>query len=94
MFSLVSQKLKGSQGRALSARVHAVNEVLAKAIYFSTQKPSNYDKMMSGKEFRKTRSWKPFFDDHFLSHAWFSEFAGLGFAEINPKVMCCLSLPG
>ena len=69
----------------LIARVKTVNEFLADHIYFSTQKSTNYDKMLSPKEFRKSKQYYKFFKSAFMTVDFMTKFIGLGFAEINPK---------
>lgn len=70
---------------ALVARVQAANQVLAKRIFFSTQKRTDYDKFLSSEEFRKSKKYFRFFLNSFMSVEFLSEFVGLGFSDINPK---------
>jgi len=70
---------------ALVARIHAVNSILYKYIFFSTQKRSNYDTFLSTEEFRKAKKYFRYFLKSFMSTGFLSEFIGLGFADINPK---------
>lgn len=62
-----------------------VNAALTRRVLFSTQKRANYEKILPAEEFARARKWHSFFLDSFMSVQWLSEFAGLGFAEVNPK---------
>ena len=46
---------------------------------------ADYDKMMSTDQFKASKRYHEFFLQAFLSPRFFSDFAGLGFSEINPK---------
>eukprot|EP00928_Gymnodinium_smaydae_P100356 TRINITY_DN9823_c2_g4_i1.p1 TRINITY_DN9823_c2_g4~~TRINITY_DN9823_c2_g4_i1.p1 ORF type:complete len:2328 (+),score=476.05 TRINITY_DN9823_c2_g4_i1:208-6984(+) len=70
---------------AMTARVHAVNMVLAARIYFSTQNVSDYHKFMSDAQFQKSRNHFDTFLKSFMSIAYFSQYAGLGFSQIILK---------
>jgi len=78
--------LKGSKtsDRALAARVHAVNQRLVGEIFFSTQRQCDYEKMLTTKEFLTSRKYYEPFLDGFMSVDWLAEYAGLGFADVNP----------
>lgn len=65
--------------------VRQVNAFLAEKIYFSTQKSSTYEKMMSTADFLSSKNYVSFFLMHFMSVEFMKAFVGLGFAEINPK---------
>lgn len=69
----------------LVARVHSVNDVLVEHTLFSTQKSTNYDKILPLKDFKKSKQTFRFFKNAFLTIDFFTKFIGLGFAEINPK---------
>lgn len=69
----------------LIRRVHEVNHHLVEHIYFSTQKHANYDKMLSVKDFKKSKKVFRLFLNAFMTTFWFEEFIALGFGEINPK---------
>ena len=53
----------GSGDRALMQRVAAVNQFLHAEgkLFFSTQKPANYDKMLSGKELQASKKMFEFY---------------------------------
>ena len=71
--------------KVLSERVRAINAVLLERCLFSTQRQADYDKMMSTDQFKASKRYHEFFLQAFLSPRFFSDFAGLGFSEINPK---------
>lgn len=64
--------------------VKRVNQFLVDHIYFSTQRQSNYDKMMSLEQFKSTKYF-PYFLENFMSIDFLTEFAALGFSDINPR---------
>jgi hypothetical protein len=70
---------------ALVARVQAANKVLAKHIFFSTQKRTDYNEFLTTEEFKKSKKYFRFFLNSFMSVEFLSEFVGLGFDNINPK---------
>jgi hypothetical protein len=63
---------------ALTDRVHAVNRHLEKAILFSTQRTSDYDKLMTAVEFQRSKAHYDVFLQSFMSADFFKEYAGLG----------------
>ena len=69
----------------LASRVQAVNQLLSESVLFSTQRQSDYDKILSRKDFAKSRKYYDFYLSTFFSLDFLNEFAGLGFTEINPK---------
>ena len=69
----------------LIARIHTVNDLLVNHVYFSTQRPNNYEKMVSTKEFLKSKQSSRHFRNAFMTIDFFRSYIGLGFAEINPK---------
>jgi len=69
----------------LVARMTAANQVLVEHIYFSTQKQSNYEKMLNIEEFKKSKKFYKTFLSGFMTSEWFYDYIGLGFADINPK---------
>lgn len=71
--------------KPLLAAVNAANKVLVEHIFFSTQRRADYEKFMSTAAFLQSKNYFRFFLDTFLSVEFLSKFAGLGFAEINPK---------
>jgi hypothetical protein len=75
---------KGNADPQFVAAVHAANQQLVESIFFSTQRQSNYDKMMTLEDFKRTKYFKLFLDA-FMAIEWLGEFAGLGFPDINPK---------
>jgi hypothetical protein len=66
-------------------RVRSVNRVLVDEILISTQRRSDYHKMMSLDDFQGHRKFSPFFLDKFMSPEFLENFAALGFQDINPK---------
>ena len=81
------------QSEAARNRIFEVNKRLVECTYFSTQKSSNYHKIMgaapdsksvSSKEFQATKFYAHFLD-HFMTTKWFQDFTGLGFPDINLK---------
>jgi hypothetical protein len=77
--------LSGGSGQADKAMVERVNEKLADHIYWSTQKRSDYDKILSKEDFKASKKSYTFFKDHFMSIPFLFEYMALGFQEINPK---------
>jgi hypothetical protein len=65
--------------------VAGVNQLLLDAVYFSTQRRSDYDKLLSKEEFASSKKYLPFFLKSFMSVPFFSEFLGLGFQDQNPR---------
>jgi hypothetical protein len=66
-------------------RVHAINELLAEHIFYSTQKRHNYEKFVTTDAFRKSKKTYRFFLDTFMSTDFLSDYIALGFSDINPK---------
>jgi len=81
----ICSMMSGGSGQADKAMVERVNERLADHVHWSTQKRSDYDKMLSKEEFRASKKFFSFFKDHFMSIPFLTEFMGLGFSDINPK---------
>jgi len=77
--------LKKTSSQELHTRVCKVNDILLDKLFWSTQKQSNYDKHMQLEKFRATKEYYNFFLENFMSVDFFQKFAGLGFADINPK---------
>jgi hypothetical protein len=77
--------LSGGSGQADKAMVERVNDKLADHIYWSTQKRSDYDKILSKEDFKASKKSYTFFKDHFMSIPFLFEYMALGFQEINPK---------
>ena len=69
----------------LVTRVREGNKILVDHIYFSTQKTSNYDKMMPLEDFKSSKKFYRQFCDQFMTIDWLSAYVGLGFGEINPN---------
>ena len=70
-----------TKDKALTARIHAVNTLLAEHVYFSTQRLSDYDK------FTPITSSRKFYDqflDSFMSAVYWQDFLGLGLSQIVP----------
>ena len=65
--------------------IKRVNQFLVEHIFFSTQKRSNYDKMMSLEQFKGSFKFFTFFLENFMSVDYLTEFVALGFSDINPK---------
>jgi len=80
---IASRHLRDPHG--VTPRVHAVNEVLADHIFFSTQQSSNYDQFIPLEDFKSHGKYFGFFINTFMSPVWFADYAALGFSSVNPK---------
>lgn len=69
----------------LSDRIKTVNEFLVDHIFFSTQKSSNYEKILSVKDFRKQKQNYKYFRNAFMTFDYMTRFIPLGFTVNNPK---------
>jgi hypothetical protein len=74
----------GGSGPPEQAMIQRVNKKLVDHVYFSTQKRSEYEKMLSKEEFL-SKKWYSTFENAFMSVPFLTEYMGLGFAEINPR---------
>ena len=77
--------LSAGSGEAGQIVVERVNQELADHIYFSTQKRTDYNVMMTTEAFKSHKKYYSYFLGTFLSIEFLQQFIGLGFAEINPK---------
>jgi len=69
----------------LVSRIHAVNQILLKHVFFSTNNKNNYDKILSTDRFTsRKKDYREYLDD-FMSIGFFSDFIGLGFTDFNKK---------
>jgi len=82
---LVDHFAFGDVGQDLIARVHTVNEFLLDHVLFSTSKSANYEKILSLKDFKRSKQSYRIFKNAFMTVDFLTKFIGLGFAEINPK---------
>jgi hypothetical protein len=70
---------------SLKLIVRSVNEHLLEHVLFSTQKTTNYEKIVSIDQLKKSKKEFKSFVDAFMTAAFFDKYVGLGFAEINLK---------
>eukprot|EP00930_Biecheleria_cincta_P037281 TRINITY_DN25573_c0_g1_i1.p1 TRINITY_DN25573_c0_g1~~TRINITY_DN25573_c0_g1_i1.p1 ORF type:complete len:2388 (+),score=410.29 TRINITY_DN25573_c0_g1_i1:162-7325(+) len=75
---------KKSASRSLSDTVRAINALLAKSIFWSTQRLADYNTFMKQSDFERSKYFDGFLDD-FMSAKFFSEFCGLGFSPFQPN---------
>ena len=75
---------KSGSGPPEQAMIQRVNRKLVDHVYFSTQKRSDYDKMLTKDEFISKNFYR-FFENGFMGVPFFTEYLGLGFADINPR---------
>jgi len=75
----------GGGSNAEKAMVQRVNQLMVQDILFSTQKRSNYDKMLTQAELTGSKSYYKAFLDCFMTIPYLTDYMGLGFAEINPR---------
>eukprot|EP01094_Clydonella_sp_ATCC50884_P018479 TRINITY_DN341_c0_g1_i1.p1 TRINITY_DN341_c0_g1~~TRINITY_DN341_c0_g1_i1.p1 ORF type:complete len:2401 (-),score=1116.71 TRINITY_DN341_c0_g1_i1:178-7182(-) len=64
--------------------VHRVNEALAEYLFFSTQRRTDYQKILPLRDFKATKHYE-YFLRTFMSVHFHHNFAALGFSTINPR---------
>ena len=69
----------------LVSRLHGVNQLLLKHVFFSTNNKNNYDKMLSTDRFISHKKGHREYLDQFMSTGFFADSIGLGFTDYNPK---------
>ena len=65
------------------ARVRAVNAILAKSTFHSTNRLADYHKLLTQQAFEAGKGYAGFLDN-FMSSAFFAEYAGLGLSPFVP----------
>jgi hypothetical protein len=82
--AMLDAKKVATDDLAMVARVRAVNKALGEQFLSSTNRSSDYDKLLSHAQFVKSRHYETYLSK-FMSPEYFTEFAGLGFSQINLK---------
>eukprot|EP00961_Rhodomonas_salina_P131543 1770446-Rhodomonas_salina.2 len=75
---------KSGSGPPELAMIQRVNKKLTDHVLFSTQKRSDYEKILSKDEFTSRNMYKAF-ETGFMGIPFLTDYIALGFAEINPR---------